>query len=120
MIEEYETKNEKGELLEPFFPKEKNFIYGVNQNHFEYTNPNFVYPLDEKGFGIKRKLPSVEKIVTHYWAKKQKKIALLGAISCLIPFSILVQTTGIFDTIFITTVNFILGSFWAAVGVFIP
>lgn len=100
MMEDFETKNEQKELLEPSISKEKNLILGKNQNHFNHVNPEFIYPVDEQGYKLEKKLPDQELIVSHYWAKKRKQIGILGAVSALLPFSILTQETGIFDSIF--------------------
>ena len=109
--------NEK-ELIEPYALDEENFILGVNQNQVDFPNPKFTYQITEKGFKTEKKLATNEEIVGHYWAKRTKKIALLGTISALIPFSILTQESGIFDMIFgklTEGISWVIGTLWGMV-----
>ena len=107
--------------IEPSIPKnQKEMIFGVNQNQYHFPNPDHVYQVDEQGNKIEQKLPDQQLIASHYWAKKKKQIAILGAVSCMIPFSILVQETGIFDMIFEKTAEGIGWAFETIFGAIIP
>lgn len=99
------------ENIEPTKPKnDSDLIFGVNQAHEGFVEPEFVLPVDEQGNSLQRKLPKESVVITHYWVKKKKTISAIGAISALAIVAILVQETGIFDTIFQTLTNlFVLG-----------
>ena len=107
------------ENIEPTRPKnDSGMIFGVNQAHEGFVEPEFVLPVDEQGNSLQRKLPKQSIVITHYWVKKKKLISALGAISALAMGAILVQETGIFDTIFLTVwdlvflgINYFLGLF---------
>lgn len=89
------------EKIEPRESKDqKKSIFGTNQNHYQYIDPKYAYQVDEKGYKTKKRLPGQETIIAHYWAKKQKTIAIIGAISVFTPMTILIQETGILDLIF--------------------
>jgi len=104
------------DLIEPRQPDEENFIFGKNQNTYRHINPESVYPIDESGFKIPKKNPTEEEIVAHYWRKKTKSIAVLGAISALIPFSILTQESGVFDMFFGKITEGIAWAFGTLIG----
>lgn len=98
--------------------KMQNFLFAKEQVPMKFPDPDFAYPLDEQGFRVKKKLPDEDLVIAYYWFKKKKQIALLGIISFAIPFSILVQETGIFDLIFINLVDFIfylIGLVWGLI-----
>ena len=95
--------------IEPFPFKDNNLLYFADmQNQFGFPNPDFVYPLNEAGLRVERDLPSEEMVVVNYWVKKRKTIALIGAVCAFVPFSLLVQETGIFDQIFLFGVDLIM------------
>ena len=97
------------ENIEPTKPKnDSNLIFGVNQAHEGFVEPEFVLPVDEQGNSLQRKLPKQSLVITHYWVKKKKLISALGALSALAMGAILVQETGIFDTIFLTVWEYIM------------
>lgn len=96
------------ENIEPTRSKnDSNMIFGVNQAHEGFIEPEFVLPIDEEGNSLQRKLPKESIIITHYWIKKKKLISAIGVISALAMGAILVQETGIFDMIFLTAWDFI-------------
>lgn len=104
---------------EPVKPKnDSNIIFGVNQAHEGFPNPEFVYPISELGLKLERKLPRQKTVVAHYWERKRKTIALIGAISALAISAILVQETGIFDSIFNTLTNLIISGINLFLGLF--
>ena len=84
-----------------------------------FVDPEHTLPIDELGYPVNRKLPKESVVITHYWIKKKKTIALLGTISTLAIVSILVQETGIFDTIFLTITDAIMFGFNYFVGLFL-
>ena len=114
MTSEFDEKE-----IEPFPFKDNNSLYfAENQNQFGFPDPQFVYPLNELGLKVERELPSEEKVISNYWVKKRKTIALLGAVSAFLPFTLLVQETGIFDQIFefgagliVLAINYFMGLF---------
>jgi len=97
--------------IEPNKPlNDSNIIFGENQAHEGFINPEFLLPTDEQGNPIQKRLPKESVVITHYWMKKKKMISALGAISSIAIVAILVQETGIFDTIFLTITDlFIFG-----------
>jgi len=98
--------------IEPTKPKnDSNIIFGVNQAQEGFVNPEFILPTDEQGNPIQKRLPKESIVITHYWIKKKKTISALGAISSLAIVAILVQETGIFDTIFLTITDLIMFGF---------
>ena len=108
------------ENTEPVRPKsDSNIIFGVNQAHEGFVNPEIVLPLNELGEPVNRKLPKESIVITHYWIKKKKLISALGVISSLSIAAILVQETKIFDTIFLTTTEFIMFGFNYFIGLFL-
>jgi len=108
------------ENIEPTKPKnDSNLIFGVNQAHEGFVEPEFVLPIDEQGNPLQRKLPKESIVITHYWIKKKKLISALGAISSLAIVAILVQETGIFDTIFLTITDLIMLGFNYFIGLFL-
>jgi len=110
---------ERGEI-EPFPFKDNNSLYFANmQNQYGFPDPNFVYPVDEAGLKVDRELPSEEKVISNYWVKKRKLIALIGAVSAFVPFSLLVQETGIFDQMFLFGADLIMLGINYFMGLFI-
>ena len=108
------------ENIEPTHPKnDSDLIFGFNQAHEGFINPESIFPIDELGNPTKQKLPKESVIITHYWIKKKKMISLIGAISSLTIVAILVQETGIFDTIFITILDAIMLGFNYFIGLFL-
>jgi len=106
--------------IEPTKPKnDNNIIFGVNQAHEGFINPEYVLPTDEQGNPIQRRLPKESVVITHYWIKKKKIISMLGIVSALMIAAILVQETGIFDTIFITSIEMIMTGFNYFIGLFL-
>ena len=106
--------------IEPTKPKnDSNLIFGVNQAHEGFVEPEFVLPIDEQGNPLQRKLPKESVVITHYWIKKKKIISALGAISALSIVAILVQETGIFDIIFSTISDLITLGFNYFIGLFL-
>lgn len=98
----------EADKIEPFHPRDDSeLIFAENQNQSGFINPKFVKPLDEQGNPLERRPPKQSLIISHYWIKKKKQIAALGAISCLALSSILVQETQIFDSFFQILVGFI-------------
>jgi len=105
---------------EPYFiKKQDNFIYGVHQNPDKYPDPECVYSVDEQGYKIDKPVPTQEMIISMYWGRKRKQIALIGMISAFIPFSILTQTTGLFDMIFINVIGLAVFAFETLVGLIV-
>ena len=105
--------------IEPTKPKnDSNIIFGSNQAHEGFVNPDFVLPTDEQGNAIKKRLPKESVVITHYWIKKKKTISALGSLSSLAIVAILVQETGIFDTIFDTITQLIAIGFEYFMGLF--
>ena len=105
--------------IEPAEPKnDSGLIFGVNQSQEGFVNPAVVLPIDELGNPINQRLPKDSIIITHYWIKKKKTIASLGVISALMLVAVLVQETGIFDTIFQTATNLMAIGFNYMVGIF--
>jgi len=104
---------------EPTHPKnDSSLIFAMDQNQSGFIDPKFVKPVDEHGNPLERRLPKEKVVISHYWIKKRKQIAVLGAFSCLAIVSILVQETGIFDTIFNTLSSIIGLGFGYVWGIF--
>ena len=101
---------------EPTYPKnDSSLIFAMDQNQTGFIDPKFVKPVDEQGNPLKRRLPKEKVVISHYWVKKKKLVAVLGVFSCFAIVSILVQETGIFDVIFDTLsdiIGFGFGYFW--------
>jgi len=75
-------------------------ILAENQNHFSMINPDDLKSVDEKGNLIDFKKSDEELIISRYWARKSKQIAILVGISSLTLASILIQETDLLNIIF--------------------
>ena len=52
--------------IEPTKPKnDSNIIFGTNQAHEGFVEPEFVLPVDEQGNPTQKKLPKESVIITH-------------------------------------------------------
>ena len=75
-------------------------ILGENQNPVHLIDPEKTYSVDEQGNFIKRKKPNDSMIISHYWATKQKTLAIVLFLSGGILFAILVQESNFFNVFF--------------------
>lgn len=104
---------------EPFKHKsDSDMIWATSQNQYGFPNPDFILPLNEDGYSIQKKLPTQKIVISHYWIKQKKLISIIGIGSTLILVSILIQETGIFDTIFTTLTNLIISMINYVMGIF--
>ncbi len=84
------------------------FILGTNQNPYSIISPDHVKGVDEFGNLVKKKLKNDEEIISVYWAKKHKQIALLMIVSAGTLFAVLLQETNLLQYLFIAPIELLL------------
>lgn len=75
----------------------------------QIPDPSTIFALNEEGEFTNKKKPKQERIISQYWGKQHKKIALLILFSAGILCSILLQETDLLNIIFGTISNAIFG-----------
>lgn len=85
---------------EPKFVVNEEMIFAKNQNQSFIVNPKKVYGLTERGKFIKVPLKKEALIISTFWEKKQKTIALMMLSSALVLFSILLQESNMANLLF--------------------
>ena len=90
---------------------EQGMIFGENQNTTVYIDPEATFGVDEIGRFVERKKPVDSLLVQTYWAKKKKLVAGVGALCSFTLFSILINETGVLNSVFNAVSGAIGGAF---------
>lgn len=87
-------------MNEPIIEHSGDFVFAKEQNVHNLIEPKDVRGVDELGNFTDLTKPTDKEIIVRFWARKQKKIALLTIVSAGVLVSILIQETNLFNLIF--------------------